>query len=112
MRKNMILKFIYPFGYPSEKIICLHKIGSFLYKSGFIRLSIFIEYIILRKFNCAISSQATIHSSIKFPHPLGVVIGSGVCIHENVTIYQNVTIGRKESLLSQYPTVKKKLCNL
>lgn len=101
------LKIIFPLGYPNEKIIFLHKIGSLLYKKNFVRLSIVCEYIILRKFNCAISSQAMLHSSIKFPHPVGIVIGAGVKVHENVTIYQNVTIGRKDSSLYQYPEIKK-----
>lgn len=34
---------------------------------------------------------------VRFPHPVGIVIGDGVRIGEGVRIYQNVTIGRIEN---------------
>lgn len=40
-----------------------------------------------------ISPRCILDKSVKFPHPLGIVIGNGVVIGEGVTILQNVTIG-------------------
>lgn len=45
--------------------------------------------------------------TVRFPHPVGVVIGDGVRIGRNVRIYQNVTIGLTENTVgpkvTQYP---------
>lgn len=44
----------------------------------------------------------------KFPHPLGIVIGTGVAMGNNCTIYQNVTIGAKsqeDANKSKYPKI-------
>lgn len=47
--------------------------------------------------------------TIRFPHPVGIVIGDGVRIGRDVRIYQNVTIGLTENLVgahaSHYPRV-------
>lgn len=47
--------------------------------------------------------------TVKFPHPVGIVIGDGVRIGRGVRIYQNVTIGLSENLVdsteSDYPTL-------
>ncbi len=44
-------------------------------------------------YNCDISHLADIHQSVKFPHPIGVVIGSQAKVDEGCFIYQQVTIG-------------------
>ena len=49
--------------------------------------------------------------NIKFPHPVGIVIGDGVRIGKEVRIYQNVTIGLLENApaedsVDQYPTIE------
>ena len=46
-----------------------------------------------RNFSCYLSAKASVGDTIKFPHPVGIVIGDGVVISERVTIYQNVTLG-------------------
>lgn len=48
--------------------------------------------------------------TVKFPHPIGIVIGDGVRIGKDVRIYQNVTIGLLENTPSSeasdlYPTI-------
>lgn len=47
---------------------------------------------------------------VKFPHPVGIVIGDGVTIGRDVRIYQNVTIGLTENLTdataADYPTIE------
>ncbi|MDO6639186.1 serine acetyltransferase [Shewanella sp. 5_MG-2023] len=98
-----VVKLLFPFMFHSEKIIFLHRIGAFFYEKNYLRLSLFIEGIILTFFSCAISSQAKIGNNFKLPHPLGVVIGAGCIIGNNVSIYQNVTLGRKSHDLPLYP---------
>jgi len=47
--------------------------------------------------------------TVRFPHPVGIVIGDGVRIGRDVRIYQNVTIGLTENIVgsaeSDYPTL-------
>lgn len=102
-----LIKTIYPFGYLDLKIIFWYQVGHYLFKKKFIKLSLVCEYIILKKYNCAISCQAEINKHIILPHPIGIVIGGGCVIEENVIIYQNVTIGRKTKDDSSYPYVGK-----
>jgi serine acetyltransferase len=49
-------------------------------------------------------------NTVRFPHPVGIVIGDGVRIGTGVRIYQNVTIGLLENTpasdaVDQYPTI-------
>ncbi len=47
--------------------------------------------------------------TVRFPHPVGIVIGDAVRIGKDVRIYQNVTIGLTENVVgplpSAYPTI-------
>lgn len=45
------------------------------------------------KYHCEVSHTAVIDKSVKFVHPIAVVIGSKVIIEKNCIIYQCVTIG-------------------
>lgn len=65
-----------------HKLLPRHKTLSFLVNS-------YIYY----KYHCDISASANIHESVRFPHPIGIVIGNGVSIGPNCSIYQNVTLG-------------------
>lgn len=63
-----------------------------------------------RNYGVYISEKATIHPSVKFRHPVGIIIGDGVHIHENVIIYQNVTLGGArdgDQIKDNYPTILK-----
>lgn len=47
-------------------------------------------------------------NKVKFPHPVGIVIGTSVRLGHNCTIYQNVTIGTKGDIkhkLAEYPSL-------
>jgi serine O-acetyltransferase len=48
--------------------------------------------------------------TVRFPHPVGIVIGDGVRIGRDVRIYQNVTIGLTENLVGaaaeDYPALE------
>jgi serine O-acetyltransferase len=62
----------------------------------------------MQRYGVYISEKAEIADSVKFPHPIGVVIGEGVVIGKNVKIFQNVTIGGArigDVRAGRYPTV-------
>lgn len=43
---------------------------------------------------------------MKYPHPVGIVIGDGAQIGKGVRVYQNVTIGRRENDINgAYPRI-------
>jgi serine O-acetyltransferase len=74
----------------------------------------FISIICVRKikrnYSCYLSDKATVGNNIKFPHPVGIVIGDGVFLSERVTIYQNVTLGAArvgDGVKGLYPRVGK-----
>ena len=56
-------------------------------------LSIVLSWVTHVLYGCEISTAAAIPRSVKFPHPVGIVIGAGVVLGERVVIYQNVTLG-------------------
>lgn len=57
---------------------------------------------LIRRYACDISPGAKLGAAIDFPHPVGIVIGSGSEIGNRVRIYQHVTIGRHRD---QYPVI-------
>lgn len=70
-------------------------------------LALYAHSVIYHKYNCDISINANIDKTVHFPHPVGIVIGSGVTIEKNSWIYQNVTIGKKnKDDDKKYPTIK------
>ena len=101
-----LIKFFMPIRYKETKIIRYHRISKSLRLKKLNYLAEFFENKIYKKYNCIISSKATIGKNITFPHPLGIVIGEGAVIGNNVTIYQNVTIGRKDKDIPEYPQIK------
>lgn len=58
-----------------------------------------------KRFSCFISEKAIIDGGIRIPHPVGIIIGTGVTIGEGSSIYQNVTIGRKSASDTNYPCI-------
>lgn len=87
------------------KIYFRYKLSHFFYRKGWIHIANFISYRIYKKYKCWISYESCIGRNIKFPHPIGIVIGAGVQIEDNVTIYQNVTLGRKNKDIAEYPKI-------
>lgn len=47
----------------------------------------------LQRYGFYVSPNSEIARTVKFPHPVAIVIGEGVVIEEGVTIFQNVTLG-------------------
>lgn len=60
---------------------------------------------IFNKYNCQISPTAKLGRNVRFPHPIGIVIGDGAVIDDDCVIYQNVTIGKKNG---KYPILQSK----
>lgn len=62
----------------------------------------------MQKYGVYISPNAIIGDGIKFPHPVGIVIGTGAIIGKNVMIFQNVTLGGArigDYRENNYPTI-------
>ena len=58
------------------------------------------------KYNCEISHTATIDHSVKFVHPIAIVVGSNAKIKKDCIIYQCVTIGTSFNCNNQMPHIK------
>lgn len=83
--------------YRSNAIMRYYRVGNFLWKNNMKKLAYIVQWIGMKKTGNDISSSAHIDKSVYFPHPIGIVIGSGVRIERDVTIHANVIIGGKAS---------------
>lgn len=95
-------------GTASERVIVLYRMAKILHKQklGFLARILFKR--IERGYGCYFHRDSTIGRRCKFPHPNGIVIGSGVVIGDDVTIYQQVTLGgarRGDYQKGNYPVV-------
>lgn len=63
----------------------------------------FSRTLLLAMYSCDVSPGATIEGGISVPHPVGIVIGSGVHVKGGVWIFQNVTLGSDGR--GGYPTI-------
>ena len=80
----------------SFRLLLNYRLGKYFHFSRWKILKLLgIRYKIiqLQRRNCEISYKSTIGKNVKFAHPLGVVVGSGVVIEDGVTIWQQVTLG-------------------
>lgn len=99
--KNCIIIQVLPI-VSDKKIYPIIRLMQITYRYKLYPLMLLFRYIIFEQFNCIISQKAQIGKQLKFPHPLGIVIGENVKIGSQVTIYQNVTLGQN---LGYYPEV-------
>ena len=67
--------------------------------------ALWLERRMIAAFACHLSARARIGPGVRFPHPLGIVIGEDVEIGPGATIYQQVTIGRRLASDARYPRV-------
>ena len=75
---------------------------------GYPRLAAGVLNRIHRQFGVVISPRARLARSVRFAHPMNIVIGRGVVIGEDVTIYQGVTIGGArvgDAAAQSYPSI-------
>jgi serine O-acetyltransferase len=92
----------------SFRLIINYRLGNFLNSRRNIITNIIILWLKKRQINryaCDISYQAQIGRRIKFPHPIGIVIGVGSVIENDVMIWQNVTLGSKGNMDKCYPHI-------
>lgn len=94
------------------RVLLNYRIGKYCYYSRFMLIRQVANYYKMRlitKRNCDISYKAFIGKNIRFPHPIGIVIGEGVIIKDDVKIWQQVTLGShgKRNSGMSYPTVEK-----
>ncbi|MDO5555309.1 MAG: hypothetical protein Q4G09_01230 [Clostridia bacterium] len=101
-----IIKFIIPFQYEESKMLSYYRISRFLQNKHMNFLSQICKHRIYVKYHCIISPKAIIGKKVRFPHPIGIIIGEGSVIKDKVTIYQNVTIGRKTKNENFYPIIE------
>lgn len=55
-----------------------------------------------------VSPNAMVSSTVKFPHPVGIVIGDGVVVEDDVVIFQHVTLGGAkigDGAVNGYPSI-------
>ena len=93
----------------SFRILLNYRIGHYLNQRRNILNNILIMW--LKKRQCKhyasdISYEAILGKNIRFPHPIGIVIGVGTVIEDNVKIWQNVTLGSNGKSNMKYPTIK------
>lgn len=91
------------------KLILNYRFGNYLHQNRNYFFSIIISYLKKRqisRYGCDISYFSKIGKHIRFPHPLGIVIGNDCIIGNNVIIWQNVTIGSSGKELKKYPNIE------
>jgi serine O-acetyltransferase len=60
---------------------------------------------LVKRYGCYIDPKVEIGTGVRFPHPVGIVIGEGTVIGTHATIYQNVTFGRRSAGQDHYPVI-------
>lgn len=93
----------------SFRLILNYRIGHYLSQRRNFIYNLLIMYLKkkqIKRYSCDISYEAKIGRNIKFPHPIGIVIGVGSVIEDNVMIWQNVTLGSKGADTKAYPHIK------
>lgn len=106
------MNFIYSFFFDSSYRLKLNYfIGRYLINKPNFFSKLLLAYLRnkqITKRNCHISYNAKIDKTIKFPHPIGIVIGDDVVIGKNVKIWQQVTLGShgKSTQIFDYPIIK------
>jgi len=110
---RMLLSFIKSYLYsPRFRLLLNHRLGKYFFKKQnfFLRqIGVYYKKRMLLKRGCDISYNAFLGKNLKFPHPLGIVIGNGVIIEDNVMVFQQVTFGShgKHGVVTKdYPIIK------
>lgn len=97
----------------SLRLVLNYRIGNFLSKHRNVLTNLIILYLkkrMINRYSCDISYQATIGRRIRFPHPIGIVIGVGSQVKDDVMIWQHVTLGSSgKSNALTYPTIYSKV---
>lgn len=84
---------IYLFGSGCVRMPMLLYFALDVRKKGYRRLAAILFRKLEREYGVYIGVNAKIGENVRFPHPVGIVIGDGVEIGGDCTIFQNVTVG-------------------
>ena len=68
-------------------------------------LPFLIERHIVMNYGCFLGASAHVSDDVRFPHPTGIVVGSGAVIGTGVRVYQHVTLGASAST-GTYPIIE------
>ncbi len=79
--------------YPGFHAVCLHRMGHFFWKRGFLLLARWLSHWNRFITGIEIHPGARIGEGLFIDHGMGVVIGETTQIGKNCTIYQGVTLG-------------------
>ncbi len=95
---------------PGFRVLLNHRIGKYFFFSRFFllrQIALYYKMRLVTKRNCDISYRAIIGKNVRFPHPLGIVIGDAVVIGDNCKIFQQVTLGShgKKGEKLNYPKI-------
>jgi serine O-acetyltransferase len=102
--------YILLFGGAGQRLWLLYGNAIWLYQNGFNRLARLVNIKVERDYGCYLSLTAKIHPTVKFPHPVAIVIGAGAVVGEGTIIYQGVTLGGRvlgDWQKGNYPTIGK-----
>jgi serine O-acetyltransferase len=88
---------------PGFSAIGLHRVALHCLEGRFPKLGWLVWAFNTRRTGCHFNLGSRIGAGLSLPHPVGVVIGSGVEVGENVCLYQGVTLGRNRK--GGYPTI-------
>ncbi len=96
---------------PGFRVLLNFRIGKYFFHNHFFlfkQLAQFYKVRMITKRNCDISYKSQIGKNVRFPHPIGIVIGEGVVIGNNCKIFQQVTFGSHGKSLEEqsYPVIK------
>jgi serine O-acetyltransferase len=93
----------------SFRFLLNYRIGHYLHQRRNILNNLLIMWLKKRQiksYASDISYEAILGKNVRFPHPIGIVIGVGAVIEDNVKIWQNVTLGSDGQSNKKYPTIK------
>lgn len=90
---------------PGFALACHYRVAHWAVSRGRVGrgLALLIERRMIARFACDLSARATIGPGVRFPHPLGIVIGEGALVGRGATIYHSVTLGRRRADGAEYP---------
>jgi serine O-acetyltransferase len=79
--------------HPGFRMTLCWRIASAMASRGVPLLPQFLRQVILHLFSCDLSLNAHLAGGVRFPHPVGVVIGDATEVGSQTTLMQHCTLG-------------------
>lgn len=86
---------LYFWGGGERRLWLLYGLAKWFHDRDCLRAAKIVNFKVQREFGCYLSLTSQIDPTVRFPHPVGIVIGAGVKVGAECVIYQGVTIGGK-----------------